>query len=126
MKSENFVSICRHLKDNPDATQRELSAVTKLSLGLVNNILKECVVSGYLLQQKSYSRTFKLTPVGQKRLDEYKVKSAIILAAGVGSRFVPLTSSKPFGVSKVSGTKREPTPAARIIAFLTLYSSRRF
>ena len=40
--------------------------------------------------------------------------------------FFPLTKTKGFGVLRVIGTKREPKPAARNIALLTLYGSNTF
>ncbi|MCL2221094.1 MAG: phosphocholine cytidylyltransferase/choline kinase family protein [Oscillospiraceae bacterium] len=101
MKSENFVLLARYLIKKPEATQRELAGATKLSLGLVNSTIKEGVVSGHFEQKDS--RKLALTKEGLKKLDEYKVKSAIILAAGFGSRCVPLTYETPKGLLEVYG-----------------------
>jgi len=103
LKSEHFVSICRHLVNDPGATQRDLATVTKLSLGMINNVLQECLSEGLLAQDKSKTRFLTLTAAGKKKLNEYKVKNAIILAAGFGSRFVPLTFETPKGLLEVYG-----------------------
>ena len=101
IKPEHFVSICCQLAQNPESTQRELSASTGLSLGLVNNVIKDCVSSGYLA--RSESRKLVLTNEGQSYLDLFKVKNAVILSAGFGSRCVPLTYETPKGLLEVHG-----------------------
>jgi len=101
MKPENFVLIGRYLMDKPDATQRELAVATKLSLGLVNSTIKAGIASGALEQKNS--RELTLTESGAKKLDAYKVKNAIILAAGFGLRCVPLTYETPKGLLEVYG-----------------------
>ena len=101
MKPENFVLIGRYLMDKPDATQRELAVATKLSLGLVNSTIKAGIASGELEQKNS--RELTLTESGVKKLDAFKVKNAIILAAGFGLRCVPLTYETPKGLLEVYG-----------------------
>jgi len=109
MKSEHFISICRYLINKPAASQRELASATKLSLGLVNAILKESITEG-LIEKTQLTHGddtpvsgFSVTTAGQSKLDEFKVKNAIILAAGFGSRFVPLTYETPKGLLEVYG-----------------------
>jgi len=103
MKPEHFTAVCRYISSKPGASQRELASEANLSLGLVNNIIKECISAGYLIDPDNKKRKFTLTPEGQKYLNEFKVKNAIILAAGFGSRFVPLTFETPKGLLEVHG-----------------------
>lgn len=44
-----------------------------------------------------------ITKKGYKKLQEYKVDNAIILAAGMATRFVPFSYEKPKGLMKVKG-----------------------
>ena len=101
MKSEHYVAICRQLVENPKKTQRELASHGQLSLGLVNAVIKESINDGYLVQEEG--RKLTLTDSGLKYLNEFKVKNAIILAAGFGSRCVPLTYETPKGLLEVHG-----------------------
>ena len=101
MKPEHFVEISRLLLDNPKTSQRELSARSNLSLGLVNSIIKESVECGFLVREEP--RKIVLTQEGLARLETNRVKSAIILSAGFGSRFVPLTYEIPKGLLAVHG-----------------------
>ena len=101
VKPENFVLISRYLLEKPEATQRELAVTTKLSLGLVNSTIKEGLATGYLKQKNG--RELIIEEEGLKTLEDYKVKSAVILAAGFGSRCVPLTYETPKGLLEVYG-----------------------
>jgi len=103
MKPEHFVSIFRYLLKNPDATQRELAAATDLSLGLVNSTIKESISAGYLTHVSSDDRKVVITKIGRKHLDKFKVKNAVILAAGFGFRFIPHAHETPKGLLKVFG-----------------------
>ena len=95
------MAICSRLIDKPEATQRELAKKAKLSLGLVNSIIKECLAAGYLAKKEN--RNLSLTEDGLSILDAFKVKSAIILSAGFGTRCVPLTYETPKGLLEIHG-----------------------
>ncbi len=97
--------ICRYLKENPHASQRDLAAKTGLSLGTVNTLMKECMNRRLIAQEKSFAGTYELTGPGDDMLDRYRVDGALILAAGFGSRFVPLTFETPKGLLDVFGER---------------------
>ena len=92
--------ICRQLAIRPQATQRELAAEARISLGLANAVVKDCLSSGFLRQD---GRNLFLTEAGQTHLDRFRVKNAIILAAGFGARCIPLTYETPKGLLEVHG-----------------------
>lgn len=100
MKTNSFVNIYRSIIKSPKTTQRNLSANNNISLGSVNNIIKNGVANKEI---KIKDNNYFLTDRGLKKLDEYKVDNAIILSAGFGSRYVPLTYETPKGLLKVNG-----------------------
>lgn len=90
-----FTTICS-LSEAPGATQRELSETTRLGLATVNATLKECVAAGYIDNKR-------LTAKGMAELKPYEVDNAVIMAAGLSSRFTPISYERPKGLLKVRG-----------------------
>lgn len=78
-------------------TQRELSKNLNISLGKVNSIIT------YLKDKNYIDVKLNITELGLNKLNYYKVDNAVILAAGMSSRFVPLSYEKPKGLLKVKG-----------------------
>lgn len=78
----NQFNVMNALSENPGATQRELSEAASVSLASVNATLKECVNSGYIDEKR-------LTAKGMSELKPYTVENAVIMAAGLSSRFAP-------------------------------------
>lgn len=78
-------------------SQREIAELLDVSLGTVNKTLKQLKESG-LLDEKCC-----LTEKGKTVLAEYKVDNAIILAAGMSTRFVPISYEFPKGLTVVKG-----------------------
>jgi len=101
VKPHHFVAVCRQLFDNPGATQRELASGGRLSLGVVNATVKECLSAGFL--KHDGSRMLVFTDKGRARLEEFRVKNAVILAAGFGSRCMPRSLEPPKGLLRVFG-----------------------
>ena len=79
-------------------TQRLIASKTKLSLGIVNKTLAELTENGYL-------DGGKLTDKAYEALEPYRVKRAIFIAAGFGSRLVPITLNTPKPLVRVRGKR---------------------
>ena len=84
-----------------DHTQRAIARKLNFSIGktneLLNNFIKNKLISidndkKYILTKKAY-----------KLLKPYKVDNAIIMAAGMSTRFAPLSYEVPKGLLKVKG-----------------------
>ena len=96
MLAKNQFTVLNALRGEPGASQRSLAASTGLSLGTVNGAVKS-------LQEAGLVADGAATPAGTEALLPYKVKNAVILAAGLSSRFAPISYEKPKGVLKVRG-----------------------
>ncbi len=77
-------------------TQRELCEITHMSLGSVNTAYAQAKRDGYLVDGR-------LSEKGRAALKPYQVHNAIIMAAGLSSRFAPISYERPKGVLKVKG-----------------------
>ena len=86
-------------KEKRELSQREISKTTNLSLGTVNKTITS------LLEKKLINEDNTITKRGLKELEPYRVKRAIFLAAGFGSRLVPITLNTPKPLVLVNGKK---------------------
>ena len=64
----------------------------------VNKTVKE-------LTEKNYCKNGQITQAGLDALEPYRVKRAIFVAAGFGSRMVPITLNTPKPLVRVNGTR---------------------
>lgn len=90
-------------KQDDKLTQRDIAKKCNLSLGKTNKVLAELQEMEVLkvLDDAKYSVTLK----GYELLEPYRVKKAIFMAAGFGSRMVPVTLNTPKPLIKVHGKK---------------------
>ena len=78
-------------------TQRIISEGTGHSLGMVNSIISTLQSQGLI---DSY---YQVTEKGYALMEPYRVKNAIILAAGMSTRFIPVSYELPKGLISVKG-----------------------
>lgn len=90
--------------------QSDIALDTNYSVDLVNKIISE------LMQKKLIESNSKITEEGIKALQPYKVKRAIFLAAGFGSRLVPITLNTPKPLIKVHGKRMIETLLDAVVA----------
>jgi len=74
-----------------------LAKTTGLSLGYVNQTSQRLRASGLLAPDSS------ITEAGLSALEPYRVTNAIIMAAGLSTRFAPVSYEKPKGLLVVKG-----------------------
>ncbi len=79
-------------------TQREIEKLTGYSLGTINRIIKE-------LSDMELVEGAQITEKGQAAMEPYRVKRAVFIAAGFGSRMVPITLNTPKPLVRVKGTR---------------------
>ena len=79
-------------------TQRDLEKETGYSLGTINKTLKELLDLGYV-------NAGRITAAGLNALEPYQAKRAIFIAAGFGSRLVPITLNTPKPMVRVHGVR---------------------
>ena len=79
-------------------TQRQLEEKTGNSLGTINKIMKEFTDNGLVANGE-------ITPEGIDILEPYRAKKAIFIAAGFGTRLVPVTLNTPKPLVRVNGKR---------------------
>ena len=79
-------------------SQREIERKTKHSLGTINRTVKELTELGYVEKGK-------ITGTGLDALEPHRVRRAVFIAAGFGSRLVPITFNTPKPLVRVRGQR---------------------
>lgn len=95
---KQFDLLCFLEKTTDKKSQREIAEATNMSVGTVNKLLVELSDTGLISGGA-------ITEKGLSALEPYRVKKAIFIAAGFGSRLVPITLNTPKPLVRVNGTR---------------------
>lgn len=98
LNRKQFTVMEKVIGSDTPLTQRDMEKLTGFSLGTVNKIFKELTDSGLLAEGKA-------TEKGLEVMDQYRTKRAVFIAAGFGSRLVPITFNTPKPLVRVKGTR---------------------
>ena len=79
-------------------TQRAVAAQTKMSVGSVNETISTLSDLGYVSERR-------VTDEGLDALEPFRAKRAVLIAAGFGSRMVPITLNTPKPLVRVGGKR---------------------
>lgn len=90
-------------------SQREIAEGCGMSVGSVNRVVTELTEQGYINENG-------ITEKGLAALEPYRVKRAIFIAAGFGSRLVPITLNTPKPLVRVNGKRMIDTLLDAIVA----------
>lgn len=85
------------MTSNP-LSQRDLGKSTGYSLGTINNVVKELTKAGYM-------SSGLITNDGLTALEPYRARRAVFIAAGFGTRLVPITFNTPKPLVRVHGVR---------------------
>ncbi len=99
MLTKKQFDILVYLSENGSGqTQRSIAAGTKLSVGTVNKTMAELTAAG-LAEENT------ITEQGLAALEPYRVRRAVFIAAGFGSRLAPITFNTPKPLVRVKGQR---------------------
>ncbi len=79
-------------------SQRQIREKTGMSLGTINRTIKELTEQGFIDDGH-------ITITGIEAMESYKVKRAVLIAAGFGTRLVPITFNTPKPLVRVHGER---------------------
>lgn len=96
MLSKNEFDVLSTLAVSGRMSQRELASKAGIAVGSVNAAHKSLASRGFVADGVP-------TTKGMAELQQYQVDNAVILAAGLSSRFAPISYEKPKGLLKVRG-----------------------
>ena len=98
LSRKQFTVMEKVIDSDTPLTQRDVEKLTGFSLGTVNKVFKELSDSGLILDGKA-------TDKGLEVMEQYRAKRAVFIAAGFGSRLVPITFNTPKPLVRVKGTR---------------------
>lgn len=94
--THNEFAVISALQRLPGSNQRTIAEHTKLSLGTVNSALRDAIQHGFVVNGE-------VTSKGLTALEPHRVHNAVIMAAGLSSRFSPISYELPKGLLTVRG-----------------------
>ena len=97
MLSPTKFSVLSSIATTQAANQRELAENAGVSLGSANKVFNELLAEGLVTSD------FQATEAGLAALEPHRVRGAVILAAGLGRRFAPLSFERPKALFRVRG-----------------------
>lgn len=98
MLTRNEFYVLQSVEKTSNRPQRFYAEENAMSLGAVNRTLAT-------LKEKGYITNGVVTPAGYEALKPYQVKRAVLLAAGFGSRLMPITLNTPKPLVRVHGKR---------------------
>ena len=96
-KEFSLLAFLEQVHDKP--SQRIIAEHVGFSVGSVNKILSQLRSNNWI------DDNHNVTPAGYAALEPYRVKRLIFLAAGIGSRLLPLTLNVPKPLIRVNGKR---------------------
>lgn len=94
--TRNEFELLYNIKKNGIRSVRTIQGDTGLSLGFISQTMKRMTESGWINESG-------ISEDGLEALSPFKVDNAIIMAAGMSTRFIPLSLEKPKGLLEVKG-----------------------
>ena len=91
-------AILEQMISDDSLSQRQISEKTDLSLGTVNRTIKE-------LSDVGYVSNGRITESGLNAMEPHKAKRAVFIAAGFGTRLVPITLNTHKPLVRVHGER---------------------
>lgn len=98
LSKKQFDILAELASHHEKASQRQMEKKTGYSLGTINKIYKE-------LQESALIADGIITDRGLDALEPYRAKRAIFIAAGFGTRLVPITLNTPKPLVRVNGKR---------------------
>ena len=95
---KQFDALALLAEEKSPLSRRQIKEKMGHSLGTVNRVMKE-------LTELKYVNEGKITNEGLVALESYRAKRAIFIAAGFGSRLVPITFNTPKPLVRVHGVR---------------------